>query len=154
MIPIPSLRTDDKIVSDSPCCQDAQLLYSELCHAPYCSKCNTWQGEPWVQPVTFGPTWRRGEDGKFARPEHTLGPQIVRWVKKYVRSPDGDGNWQFTPEQLRLLYWIYAVEPKSNNHRTVWKYREITIQRLKGWGLARTLSPLCSPSSRWWARAA
>ena len=54
---------------------------------------------------------------------------IDAWVKRYIKSPDGTGMWEFTREQRRMLYWIYAIDEHGR-----WLYRELNIQRLKGWG--------------------
>jgi hypothetical protein len=94
----------------------------------YCEKCDTWYGAPVVTPVSTGPTWRRDADGKFVRPEHSLGHAIIRWVSEYVQNPDGT-PWVFTPEQTRLLFWMYAIDRRGR-----WLYREMTVQRMKGWG--------------------
>ena len=119
----------DREVGDSPCHPGAKLRWSEPCHAAYCEECDEWEGEPWVEPIAHGPTWQRGVDGKFIAPKYSLGPVIVAWVKKYVKGPDGSDHWTFTPEQLRMIYWIYAVDERGR-----WIYRELNIQRLKGWG--------------------
>lgn len=123
-------RNPDEVVGVSSCCPGANLRYSEPCHAAYCERCDTWQSEPKVIPFTLGPTWQRDpETGRFLMPKYTLGPEIAAWVRKYVNSPDGEGGFRFTKEQLRLLYWIYAIDENGR-----WVYRELTIQRLKGWG--------------------
>jgi hypothetical protein len=77
--------------------------------------------------VSTGPTWRRDENG-FVAPKHSLGKAILRWVSEYVQMPDGS-PWVFTKEQTRLLYWMYAIDDRGR-----WLYREITVQRMKGWG--------------------
>lgn len=128
-----SLNKKDEARGESPCCPEALLRWSKPCNARYCEHCGTWRDAPKVAPTAWGPTWKTGDDGKFVRPEHTLGPQVAAWVKKYVKSPDGDGMWRFTPEQLRLLYWIYAIRPESTRNATSWIFRELNIQRLKGW---------------------
>jgi len=135
----------DRRLDDSPCCQEtpagdpAAIRWSEPCNAPYCDGCDRWIEEPHVEAVYTGPTWERNpETGKFRAPTLTLGPAIVAWVKTYVNSPDGNGEWKFTGEQLRLLYWIYALRPDGR-----WLYREINIQRLKGWGKDPFAALLC-----------
>src|SRR5690606_4678815 len=114
-------------VAPSPCCPGHVLRWSEPCNAAYCEECDRWDSTPVITPIATGPCWQRGDDGKYVAPAYSLGPAIAAWVKKYVKSPDGDGMWRFTPEQLRLLYWIYAVRPDGR-----WLYRELNIQRLKG----------------------
>lgn len=135
----------DREVGPSPCCLGSLARWSESCNGAYCEACDTWTTTPAVVAQHFGPTWRRGEDGRFVAPKYSLGPVVVAWVKKYVKSPDGDGMWAFTPEQLRLLYWIYAVDEHGR-----WLYRELNIQRLKGWGkdpfaALLALIELCGP---------
>ena len=126
---VPAFDKKDEAVGPSPCCKGYLLRRSVPCNADYCENCDTWATEPRVVPHTLGPSWQRDADGRFIRPAHTLGPQIARWVKEYIKSPDGTGAFVFSPEQLRLLYWIYAVDDSGR-----WVYRELTIQRLKGWG--------------------
>ena len=126
---VPAFDKKDEAVGPSPCCKGYLLRRSVPCNADYCENCDTWATEPRVVPHTLGPSWQRDADGRFVRPAHTLGPQIARWVKEYINSPDGTGAFVFSPEQLRLLYWIYAVDDSGR-----WVYRELTIQRLKGWG--------------------
>lgn len=104
--------------------------WSEPCNAAYCESCDEWIGEPIVVPVSTGPSWQRdSETGRFVSPQYSLGPTIAAWVQRYVNSPDGDGPWRFTQEQLRLLYWFYALDENGR-----WTYRELNIQRSKGWG--------------------
>lgn len=126
----------------SPCCQ-ADVHRSAACNATYCGRCDQWLEEPKVVPISHGPTWRRNpETGKFVAPKLSLGPLLVAWCHRYLRSPDGDGPFLFTPEQTRLLYWIYAVEELPEDHPSIedvedrvrWVYRELNVQRLKGWG--------------------
>ena len=126
---VPAFDKKDEAVGPSPCCKGYLLRRSVPCNADYCENCDTWATEPRVVPHTLGPSWQCDADGRFIRPAHTLGPQIARWVKEYIKSPDGTGAFVFSPEQLRLLYWIYAVDDSGR-----WVYRELTIQRLKGWG--------------------
>lgn len=135
----------DREVAPSPCCPGHVLRWSEPCNAAYCEECDRWDSTPVITPIATGPCWRRGDDGRYVAPAYSLGPAIAAWVKKYVKSPDGDGMWSFTPEQLRLLYWIYAVRPDGR-----WLYRELNIQRLKGWGkdpfaALLALIELCGP---------
>ena len=83
-------------------------------------------------PTLLGPTWRRGGDGNFLRPKHSLGWQVAGWVHEYILDPNGDPQnptpWRFTNEQLRLILWWYAVD---GNGRFI--YRQGVLQRLKGW---------------------
>lgn len=119
----------DEITGPSPCCPEANLRYSEPLHASYCENCETWDGEPWVEPAFTGPTWQRGEDGEFILPQYTLGWDIIDWAETWLNDPKGAGRWQFTGEQIRFMLWFYAVNPDGT-----WLYREATLQRMKGWG--------------------
>lgn len=154
------LANPDEVVGVSPCCEGADVHRSVACNATYCGGCDTWLEAPKVLATTYGPTWRRDpQTGKFVQPLLSLGPIIVAWCHRYLRSPDGEGPFRFTPEQTRLLYWIYAVEEMEEGQlgpeddvedRVRWVYRELNIQRLKGWGkdpfaAALALIELCGP---------
>lgn len=120
----------DREVGPSSCCPNAVDRWSDPCNAAYCEACDRWATPPAVIPVHHGPTWERDPDtGRFIAPKLSLGPVIDAWVKRYIKSPDGTGMWEFTREQRRLLYWIYAIDEHGR-----WLYRELNIQRLKGWG--------------------
>lgn len=100
------------------------------------------------QPWVIGPTWTRGEDGKFILPKHSLGWGVINWMYEYVLTPGGPNAGQpFMPtlEQARFIVWWYAVDDDGR-----WLYRSGTLRRLKGWGkdpLAGALSlvELCGP---------
>ena len=100
--------------------------------------------EPWI----IGPTWTRGEDGKFILPKYSLGWGVINWLYEYVLTPGGpDAGQPFMPtlEQARFIVWWYAVDEDGR-----WLYRSGTLRRLKGWGkdpLAGALSlvELCGP---------
>lgn len=102
------------------------------------------ENKPWI----IGPTWTRGEDGKFILPEYSLGWGVINWLYEYVLTPGGpDAGKPFMPtlEQARLIVWWYAVDENGR-----WLYRSGTLRRLKGWGkdpLAGALSlvELCGP---------
>src|SRR4051794_10284453 len=81
-----------------------------------------------IDPVFFGHTWQRDADGLFVLPEQTLGWAIAYWCYANLLGPDGN-PWVFTDEQLRFVLWMYAVDDDGN-----FLYREIVLQRLKGWG--------------------
>jgi hypothetical protein len=84
-----------------------------------------------IDPVFFGHTWQRDADGLFVLPEQTLGWAVACWC---------DGNpWVFTDEQLRFVLWMYAVDDDGN-----FLYREIVLQRLKGWGKDPLAAVLCA----------
>lgn len=81
-----------------------------------------------IKPVTLGPTWQRGENGKFILPERTIGWQSLEWAARWLRGPDG-GPWRFTNEQARWWLWWYAVDEEGK-----FLYTQGVLQRLKGWG--------------------
>jgi hypothetical protein len=102
--------------------------------------------------VSFGPTWRINPDWtpgstayKYALPEATLGWQVQAWVEGIpgvapanILSDDVDdeGNrlpFKLTDEQLRFILWMYAISPDPAQHGR-FIFREIVLQRLKGWG--------------------
>lgn len=102
------------------------------------------KSKPWI----IGPTWTRGEDGKFILPERTLGWGVINWLYKYVLTPGGPNAGEpFMPtlEQARFLAWWYAVDENGK-----FVYRQGTLRRLKGWGKdplagAMALAELCGP---------
>lgn len=79
-------------------------------------------------PVHFGPTWTRDEDGAFILPEHTLGWHILSWVKRNLLDDEGQ-PFKPSAEQARFILWMYAVDASGR-----FTFREIVLQRLKGWG--------------------
>lgn len=88
-------------------------------------------------PVAIGPTWRRGNDGKFILPKHTLGWSALLWTAQWLQHEDGT-PWRYTPEQARFVLWWYAI-----NENGKFVYRDGVFQRLKGHGkdpLVATLS--------------
>lgn len=99
-------------------------------------------------PHIVGPTWSRGEDGKFILPEHSLGWQVINWLYQYVLTPGGPHAGEpFMPtlEQARFLVWWYAVDDEGR-----FRYRQGVLRRLKGWGKdplagAMALAELCGP---------
>lgn len=92
---------------------------------------------PEFRATVFGPVWRTDEDGDFLLPEieMTFGLQAVAWCADYLRAPDG-GPWSFTWEQLRLVLWWFTVKPMNLDHSedSPWLYRDLVIQKVKGWG--------------------
>lgn len=83
-----------------------------------------------LEPDYLGPTWQRGEDGKFILPEHTLGWDVIGWAEEYLAHPSKPGeHWEFTREQARFVLWWYAIDERGR-----WIYREGVLQRMKGWG--------------------
>lgn len=94
-----------------------------------------------AEGVLWGPTWKRDENG-WILPEYTIGWDCVVWAEDNLYQPDGPDAgdpWRFTPEQIRLLLWIYAVDAKGR-----FLYNDIVIQRIKGWGKDPFCSAICS----------
>ena len=99
-----------------------------------------------IEPIKIGPTWRRNSDhpSGWDLPEFTLGWAIVAWQADRLQM--GGQPWRYTPEQLRLTLWWFALTPELR-----FVYRDATIQRLKGWGkdplaASWSLTELCGPS--------
>ena len=93
------------------------------------------------QPVLVGPSWRRGDDGAFVLPEHTLGWQVLGWTAEYLLQPDGPAAgepWRFTPEQARWVLWWYALDQQGR-----FLYRSGVLRRMKGWGKDPLAAALC-----------
>lgn len=94
-----------------------------------------------IVPFTLGPTWDKNPFWKGPRdpqgyilPEFTLGWQVLDWVKKNLLADetDADNNplpIDLTDEQKRFLLWFYAVDEDGR-----FLYRDVVLQRLKGWG--------------------
>lgn len=92
-------------------------------------------------PRVLGPTWDRNPQWSGPRdpdgyilPELTLGWQAIRWIEKNLLADEMDEHdqplpFQLTAEQVRFILWFYAVDDKGR-----FLYREIVLQRLKGWG--------------------
>lgn len=83
-----------------------------------------------------------------ALPALSLGRQVFDWCQTYIRQPDGPdagGRWRFTPEQIRFLHYLYAVDERG---RFLWS--RAVLRRAKGWGkspfmAALALAELCGP---------
>lgn len=89
---------------------------------------------PVIETICLGKAWQKDAYGKFVLPERTLGWEILGWTADNLCSPDPDedGNplpWRYTMEQARLILWIYAIDARGR-----FIYRDIIIQRMKGWG--------------------
>lgn len=80
------------------------------------------------EPVYYGPTWQRGDNGKFILPERTLGYECLTWCHTYLKNPETGGPWTFTKEQARFILWWYALDKNGR-----FAYRGATLRRLKGW---------------------
>lgn len=89
------------------------------------------------EPDYIGPTWSRDEDGKFVLPSHTLGWQAIKWAEDHLRN-DKAQPWRFTNEQKRFILWLYAVD-----HRGIFLYRDIVMQRVKGAGKDPLAAAIC-----------
>lgn len=81
-----------------------------------------------VEPVRLGPTWERGEDGKFVLPKYTLGWQSLAWAAENLKHGN-DKPWRFTNEQARWWLWWFAVDEAGD-----FLFTQGVLQRLKGWG--------------------
>lgn len=93
-------------------------------------------------PVVIGPTWRRGDDGKFLLPEQTLGWEVLAWTAEYLRQPDGPDAgkpWRYTAEQARFILHWYALDEHG---RFVYRYG--MLRRVKGWGKDPVGATLCA----------
>lgn len=92
-----------------------------------------------VEPVHLGPTWERDPDHPtgWSLPKLTLGWDILRWQATRFQHADGR-PWRYSPEQVRLLLWWYAVEPSLR-----FRFRDGVVQRLKGWGKDPFAATIC-----------
>src|SRR5690349_12388699 len=99
-------------------------------------------GDDWlVIPQIYGPTWDKDPtwDGPrdpqgYILPKFTLGWQVVDWIGANLLAEEVDEfdqplPFKLTNEQIRFLLWFYAID--ENGH---FFYREVVLQRLKGWG--------------------
>jgi hypothetical protein len=97
-----------------------------------------WEVVPW----RCGPTWDKREDWDGPRdpqgyilPKLTLGWQAIKWAEENLLSDDIDPlteqrlPFKFTNEQIRFILWFYAIDEHGK-----FLYREVVLQRLKGWG--------------------
>lgn len=81
-------------------------------------------------------------------PRFSLAPQVFDWCQRYIRQPDGPdsgGEWVFTAEQKRFLWYLYAIDRTG---RFLWS--RAVLRRAKGWGkspymAAIALAELCGP---------
>jgi hypothetical protein len=94
-----------------------------------------------VCPMSLGPTWSkdptwtgpRDADG-YILPVYTLGWQAIKWITDNLLADETDEYdrplpFQLTPEQMRFILWFYAIDENGR-----FLFREIVLQRLKGWG--------------------
>lgn len=96
-----------------------------------------------VTPFHIGPTWQKAEPGYtgdtdpdgYILPEVTLGWQAIHWIENNLLADETDEHDQplpfsLTNEQQRFILWFYAIDPETG----AFIYREVVLQRLKGWG--------------------
>lgn len=89
-------------------------------------------------PTTYiGPSWQTTEDGDWLLPQYSLGWEILGWCAQWLTTPDGD-PWVFTPEQARLVLWLYEVDDRGQR-----VYRKGVVQRAKGHGKDPFAAALC-----------
>ena len=91
-----------------------------------------------VDPVKIGPTWQRGEDGKWLLPQRTLGWQAIQWAAKWLQHED-ETPWRYTPEQARFVLWWFALDEAGR-----FLYRDGVFQRMKGHGKDPLGATLCA----------
>lgn len=94
-----------------------------------------------VVPFHIGPTWDRNpfwtgpcDPQGYILPKLTLGWQALDWIGKNLLADetDEDGKplpFDLTDEQKRFILWFYAIDETGR-----FLYREVVLQRLKGWG--------------------
>ena len=100
------------------------------------------QADDWeVVPATLGPTWDRNPEWEGPRdpegyilPELTLGWQAIHWIENNLLADELDEQerplpFKLTSEQMRFVLWFYAIDENGR-----FLYREVVLQRLKGWG--------------------
>ena len=87
---------------------------------------------PLPEPFTIGPTWQRNDNGTWLLPEQTLGLAIIMWIHNNLLL-DGEPV-RLTGEQMRFIMWMYAIVPNGQPGSGRFLYREIVLQRMKGWG--------------------
>lgn len=100
-----------------------------------------------VVPAHIGPTWERTAtwDGPrdpqgYILPKLTLGWQVIKWAEDNLLADEVDEDdqplpFKFTDEQIRFILWFYAIEVMDDAGEYVrFLYREVVLQRLKGWG--------------------
>lgn len=81
-------------------------------------------------PTDIGPVWAKDDDGNWILPEYTIGYDIIDWAESRLGSIDGTtDHLEFTPEQMRLLLWMYAVDEHGH-----FRYRKTVFQAFKGAG--------------------
>ncbi|MGI5245427.1 terminase [Dactylosporangium sp. CA-139066] len=72
---------------------------------------------------------------------YTLGWAVLAWCSKHLVQPDGPDAGQpfrFTPEQVRFVLWLYAIDSRGR-----WVYNIAVLRRMKGWGKGPMTAALC-----------
>lgn len=64
-------------------------------------------------PTLIGPTWKRGADGGWLLPEHTLGWDFLAWCGYWLRDSKARTPWKWTLEQARFWLWFYALDDEG-----------------------------------------
>lgn len=88
--------------------------------------------------TSYGPSWLVGDDSQYVLPKLTLGWEVLGWTAEWLRNPQTEGPWMYTPEQARLVLWLYEVD--ENGERT---NNRCVVQRSKGWGKDPFAASLC-----------
>jgi hypothetical protein len=110
---------------------------------PLTGEVTDWEVVPW----SMGPTWDRNPDWDGPRdpqgyilPKLTLGYQVIKWIQDNLLDDESDDEneipFKLTPEQARFILWFYALDEGDEYREATgrFKYREVVLQRLKGWG--------------------
>jgi hypothetical protein len=99
-------------------------------------KATDWEVIPWSMGPTWDkdPTWTGPRDPNgYILPKWTLGYQAIKWVQENLLDDESDEEneipFKLTPEQARFILWFYAVNEYGH-----FAFREVVLQRLKGWG--------------------
>lgn len=94
-----------------------------------------------VTPQVTGPVWDKNpywegprDPEGYILPYFTLGYQALKWARENLLGEelDEDGKrlpFKPTPEQVRMVLWFYAIDERGK-----FIQRQVTWQRLKGWG--------------------
>jgi hypothetical protein len=72
---------------------------------------------------------------------HTLGWAVLAWCSTHLVQPDGPEAgtpFRFTPEQVRFVLWLYAIDGRGR-----WAYNVAVLRRMKGWGKGPMTAALC-----------
>lgn len=116
-------RTDDEQQADA-----AAAYYRERLLEP---AVRPWTDDHPLKPITLGPTWQIGSDGRWVLPELSLGWEVLGFLSTHLnaRAIGREDRYEFTLEQARFILHWYAVRPDGT-----WVYRDAVMQRVKGHG--------------------